>query len=76
MVGQGYDGAAAMSGRFNSVQAHVRKKKWYGYLYVHCASHGLNLAISDACDLQSIRNCMGILGTIYNFFNDKKFFYV
>ncbi|XP_008180508.1 52 kDa repressor of the inhibitor of the protein kinase-like [Acyrthosiphon pisum] len=53
MVGQGYDGAAAMSGRFNGVQA-------------------LNLAISDACDLQSIRNCMGALSSVYNFFNTPK----
>lgn len=36
------------------------------------ASHSLNLAISNANDLQSIRNYMGVLGTVYNFFNTLK----
>jgi hypothetical protein len=70
MIGQGYDGAVSMSGCFNGVQAHVRKNDMA--IYFHCASHNLNLAISDACDLQSIRNCMGVLGTVYNFFNTPK----
>jgi hypothetical protein len=75
MVGQGYDGAAIMSGRFNSIQVHIRKNNdmdIYIYIYVHCASHGLNLAISDAYDLQSIRNYMGVLGNLYKFFNILK----
>lgn len=71
MIGQGYDGAAAMSGRFNGVQAYVRKFNDIAP-YVHCASHSLNLVISDACNLQSIRNCMAVLGTVYNFFNTRK----
>lgn len=68
MVCQGYDRATAMTGRFNGVQAYVRKNNDMA-IYGHCASHSLNLAISDACDLQSIRNCMGVLSPIYNFFN-------
>lgn len=71
MVGQVYDGAASMSGRFNSVQAHVRKLNDMA-IYVHCAFHSFNLAISDACVLQSIRNCLGVFGTVYNFFNTTK----
>ncbi|KAL4135146.1 hypothetical protein QTP88_006789 [Uroleucon formosanum] len=71
MLGQGYDGAATMSGRFNGVQVYVRKNNNM-VIYVHCASHSLNLAISDACDLQSIRNCMGVLSSVYNFFNTHK----
>jgi len=66
MVGQGYDGAAAMSGRFNGVQAYVRKNNDMA-IYVHCASHS-NLATSDTCDLQSIRNCMGVLKFCIQFF--------
>jgi len=37
MVGQGYDGTVAMSGRFNGVQAYVRKNNDMA-IYVHCAS--------------------------------------
>lgn len=46
--GQGYDGAASMSSSRCGVQAviteHNRK-----VLYVHCASHCLNLVISHSC---------------------------
>ena len=27
-------------------------------IYVHCCSHSLNLAVSDACTVTPIRNCM------------------
>jgi len=42
MRGQGYDGAAAMSGRLNGVQVHIREVIPTA-LYVHCAAHSLNL---------------------------------
>ena len=38
LVGQGYDGAAAMSGIYNGVQA-VIKEKYPLATYVHCGSH-------------------------------------
>lgn len=41
-------------------------------LYLHCSSHSLNLAISDACALAAVRNCMGTVGNVYNFFNTPK----
>ena len=41
-VGQGYDGASAMSGLFHGVQAIIRKECPTA-LYVHCASHLLIL---------------------------------
>ena len=43
MVGQGYDGAAAMSGHINGVQKHIREQ-CPSAVYVHCASHSLNLS--------------------------------
>ena len=55
LVGQGYDGAAAMSGIYNGVQA-VVKEKYPLATYVHCASHCLNLTIAKAASVQSIRN--------------------
>lgn len=68
LIGQGYDGASVMSGRFNGVQAHI--KEWCpAALYVHCAAHCLNLTITKASEVQSIRNCFGTIGATANFFS-------
>jgi len=66
MVGQGYDGAALMSGNFNGVQAIIRKVH-PAALYVHCSAHSLNLALSHSCSIQHIRNCIGTIKSIGNF---------
>lgn len=66
--GQGYDGSAAMSGKFNGVQSHISAL----CSYVHCASHSLNLAIGNAVSVIEIRNCIGIIEKVYNFFNTPK----
>jgi hypothetical protein len=71
MVGQGYDGAGAMSGHMNGVQA-IIKEKYPKALYVHCSSHCLNLCISEGCSVQGVRNCMGTIESAYNFFNTPK----
>ena len=71
MISQGYDGAAAMSGVFHGAHVYVQEKCPLA-IYVHCASHSLNLAISDACNITSIRNCLGSVESIYNFFNSPK----
>ena len=68
MVGQGYDGASAMSGMFNGVQAIVRKQL-PAAVYVHCSSHCLNLTLSTACKLPQIRNANGIVGEVADFFS-------
>eukprot|EP00102_Acyrthosiphon_pisum_P019436 XP_016656646.1 PREDICTED: zinc finger MYM-type protein 1-like [Acyrthosiphon pisum] len=66
MVGQGYDGAASMSGNFNGVQAIIRKVHPTA-LYVHCSVHSLNLALSYSCSIQHIRNCIGTIKSVGNF---------
>lgn len=71
MRGQGYDGAAAMSGNFNGVQAHIQAI-YPKALYVHCAAHSLNLAVSNSCDLPLVRNCLGTIGKLYDFFHTPK----
>lgn len=48
--GQGYDGASAMSGKFIGTQACV-KETHPTAIYVHCASHSLNLPISSSCSV-------------------------
>lgn len=67
MRGQGYDGAATISGAFNGVQAIVRKK-YPKTLYTHCISHSLNLYLSDASKIQDIRNAFGIVSECCAFF--------
>lgn len=69
--GQGYDGAAAMSGKVNGVQAHILRENPKA-LYVHCVAHCLNLAITDSCNIKDIRNCMGTLEKVCVFFNYPK----
>ena len=44
MRGQGYDGAASMSGKFNGAQAKI-SAMYPLAVYVHCACHCLNLAL-------------------------------
>ncbi|XP_057671973.1 52 kDa repressor of the inhibitor of the protein kinase-like [Diorhabda carinulata] len=59
MRGQGYDGASAMIGDFVYICIYILA------LYIHRSFHVLNLAVSNACDIKSIRNCLGIINTIH-----------
>lgn len=68
VVGQGYDGAASMSGHLHGAQAYVRKECAHA-LYVHCSAHSLNLAIADACSRAEIRNCVGIVQSVGSYFS-------
>lgn len=65
--GQGYDGAAAMRGVFNGVQA-VIQKEFPKAVYTHCVSHCLNLCLSDACNVDSLRNAFGVISEVCTFF--------
>lgn len=69
--GQGYDGASSMKGRLKGVQAYIRKEFPLA-IYVHCASHSLNLAVSTASSIPAFRNTVGIIEKIYVFFNTPK----
>ncbi|XP_008184846.1 52 kDa repressor of the inhibitor of the protein kinase-like [Acyrthosiphon pisum] len=71
LYGQGDDGASNMSGQFQGVQAHIRSK-YPKALYVHCAAHSLNLAVSTASNIKPVRNCLGIIEKLYVFFNTPK----
>ncbi|XP_050500964.1 52 kDa repressor of the inhibitor of the protein kinase-like [Diabrotica virgifera virgifera] len=66
-LGQGYDGARAVSGEFHGAQAVVRERYPLA-LYSHCAAHSFNLAVSSACNITAIRNCLGTLESIHTFF--------
>lgn len=66
-VGQGYDGCNTMSGHAGGVQAILRKKYPNG-LFFHCASHRLNLVVNDLNSVVDVRNCIGTIKSIINFF--------
>jgi hypothetical protein len=51
--GQGYDGAIAMKGHLGGC-ASLISKDYPSAVYVHCASHSLNLVLSDACKVDTI----------------------
>ena len=54
--GQGYDGAANMSGAYDGVQALMRQKA-PNARNIHCAAHALNLVINDAVkNVTELRN--------------------
>ncbi|GBM69584.1 hypothetical protein AVEN_261649-1 [Araneus ventricosus] len=68
MRGQGYNGSATMRGQFRGVQASIKEKLPLA-LYTHCSSHSLNLCLSDASNIPSIRNCMGVIKEVCRFFH-------
>ncbi|CAG2237753.1 unnamed protein product [Mytilus edulis] len=63
MRGQGYDGAANMSGKFRGVQAIVRERVSTA-TYVHCKAHQLNLALIHSSKEPCVRNMMGTVQDI------------
>jgi hypothetical protein len=71
LIEQGYDGATAMSKKFNGIQKHINDK-YPMALYIHSGAHSLNLAISFSCNVTDIRNCMGTMQSICNFFGYPK----
>ena len=40
-------------------------------LYTHCFSHKLNLVIVDACQVQAVRNAMGVISKVALFFENS-----
>ncbi|KAJ8887969.1 hypothetical protein PR048_007454 [Dryococelus australis] len=68
--GQAYDGGSIMSGKFKGVQAHIAKVQSLA-IYSHCANHRPNLAISKACSVANIRNAIGVISSVSNFFRES-----
>ncbi|KAF0713597.1 52 kDa repressor of the inhibitor of the protein kinase-like [Aphis craccivora] len=66
--GQGYDGGANMSGKNNGAQALIQNDQPLAF-YTHCFSHSLNLCLSKACNVPSIKNMLGIVSCVATFFN-------
>ena len=69
-LGQGYDGASVMAGYKEGVQSFIREKA-PSAIYVHCASHALNLELNHGSDVIEIRNMLKIVSDTINFVNDS-----
>ena len=61
--GQGYDGAENMSGKTNGCAA-VISSDYPLAVYLHCASHTLNLAVVKSLDVQCVRNMIGVVNKV------------
>ena len=68
MRGQAYDGAGNMSGKTNDAAALI-SREYPLALYLHCASHCLNLAVVKSLGETNIRNMMGIVDKVWVFFS-------
>ena len=67
LVGQGYDGAATMSGNKSGVATRI-SKDFPVAMYVHCHNHKLNLALVDASShYREIRDTLNTVENIYAF---------
>ena len=53
--GQGYDGAASVSGHIKGLSAHIVRINEKA-VYTHCHSHLLNLVVAASCSIQYVRN--------------------
>ncbi|XP_066975351.1 zinc finger MYM-type protein 1-like [Macrobrachium rosenbergii] len=72
VVGQCYDGASNMSGKEKGVATRVQEVAPKA-IYVHCYGHLLNLALQDRLQENTvIRNALGVVQSIQNFFNTPK----
>ena len=57
-----------MAGSVNGTAALI-VKDYPLALYLHCASHCLNLAVVKSLEVSSVRNMMGVIGRVYVFFD-------
>ena len=66
--GQGYDGAASVSGHINGLLADILRINEKA-VYTHCYSHRLNLAVAASCSIQYVRNILDQIKELFFFFN-------
>ncbi|KAH7680275.1 zinc finger MYM-type protein 1-like protein, partial [Aphelenchoides avenae] len=72
MIGQGYDGAGAMSGVHSGCQTRVRSVH-PSAIYVHCSAHNLNLALANASSIAEVKSVMGLISDVHDFFKNHQF---
>ena len=69
LVGQGYDGAAVMSGKHSGVSTRITEKARFSY-YIHCYAHRLNLVLVDVVKVvPEASQFFSLLERLYVFFS-------
>ncbi|KAL4120778.1 hypothetical protein QTP88_013404 [Uroleucon formosanum] len=69
--GQGYDGAANISGVYSGVLARLKSKHKLA-TYIHCAFYNLNLVLNDAMNSSTeVKNFFGLVEKMYTFFSNS-----
>lgn len=69
--GQGYDGAAVMSGSFSGLQKRICEIV-PNATFMHCCSHNINLIICDAAkSSRKVQSFFEIVQDIFNFFSSS-----
>ena len=67
LVGQGYDGAAVMSGKLSGVSTRISGICKYA-IYIHCHAHILNLVLVDAAKAEpEVADFFSLLSRLYVF---------
>ena len=67
---QGYDGAGNMAGKCIGAATRIQEK-YPKAIYVHCASHILNLCVASSCKIQVVQNMMNTVRVVSDFFNNS-----
>ena len=68
--GQGYDGTGNMAGK-NIGAATLIQNEFPLAVYVHCMNHALNLCVGDTCKATLVRNMMGSVRKLSQFFDNS-----
>ena len=66
LLEKGYDGPSSRKGHLGCCAALI-SMDYPSAIYVHCASHSLNLVLSDACKVDAIRNTIGTIKEMITF---------
>ena len=69
--GQRYDGAGNMSGKCIGATKLILTE-FPQAIYIHCASHRLNLCVANACKIQIVKNLFSKIKSVHDFFNWPK----
>ena len=68
--GQGYDGAANMTGKNKGVKSRILERNGKA-LFFHCAAHCLNLCIVKSCQVSAVKNMLATLKDLSLFFSQS-----
>ena len=68
--GKSYEGAGNMAGRYVGASTLIQRQ-FQMAVHVHCMNRRLNLCVADTCSLPLIRNMMGTVRKLSDFFSNS-----